>query len=63
MAAIDEDIWPEPSPIPLVPPDVKLQRTFMSDWVKDGRVVHKDILEVIYGEINEQYGINEQVPQ
>lgn len=63
MAAIDEDIWPRPQNIPLVPPDVKLQRTFMADWVKDGRVVHKDILEVIYAEINEMYGINEKVPE
>ena len=63
MAAVDEDIWPQPSTIPLVPPNVKLQRTVMSDWLKDGRVVHKDILEVIYKEINEEYGINEQVPE
>jgi hypothetical protein len=35
----------------------------MADWVKEGRVVHKDILEVIYGEINEMYGIDEKVPE
>ena len=63
MSAIDEDIWPEPSNIPLVPPNVDLRRTFMSDWLLEGRVVHKDILEVIYGEINEMYGIDEKVPE
>lgn len=63
MATVDEDIWPQPSTIPLVPPDVKLQRTFMSDWLKEGRIIHKDILEVIYSEINEKYGTNEKVPE
>ncbi len=62
MSAVDEDIWPEPSDIPLIPPDVNLQRTFMSEYYKEGRVVHKDILEVIYDEINQMYGINEKVP-
>lgn len=62
MAVIDEDIWPQPSPIPLVPPDVKLRRTFMSDWLTEGRIIHKDVLEVIYKEINEKYGTNEKVP-
>ena len=27
MAAVDEDIWPQPSTIPLVPPDPSLTRT------------------------------------
>jgi len=63
MAAIDEDIWPQPSNIPLVPPDIKLQRTSLSDYLKDGRVVHRDLLEEIYAEINEQFGSNAQVPE
>ena len=62
MAAVDEDIWPQPSTIPLVPPDPKLQRTSMSDFVKSGRVVHKELLEEIYAEINEQFGSNAKVP-
>jgi ribonuclease Z len=62
MAIVDEDIWPQPSTIPLMPPDVKLQRTFMSDFLKEGRIIHRDILEVIYGEINEEYGIDVKVP-
>ena len=55
MAAVDEDIWPQPSTIPLLPPDPKLRRTAMSDFVKSGRVVHKELLEEIYAEINEQF--------
>ncbi len=63
MAAIDEDIWPQPSTIPLVPPDPSIRRTALSDFMLDGRVVHKDILEEIYAEINEQFGSNAQLPQ
>jgi ribonuclease Z len=63
MAAIDEDIWPQPSTIPLVPPDPKLTRTTMSDFTLAGRVVHRELLEEIYAEINEQFGSNAQVPE
>ena len=62
MAAIDEDIWPQPSTIPLVPPDPALQRTQMSELMLGGRVVHRDVLEEIYAEINEQFGSNAQLP-
>jgi ribonuclease Z len=62
MAAIDEDIWPLPSTIPLVPPDPELQRVELSDFLRDARVVHRDVLEDIYKEINEQFGSNETVP-
>jgi len=63
MAAVDEDIWPQPSTIPLVPPDPKLQRTALSQFMIDGRVVHRDVLEEIYAEINEQFGSNAEVPE
>ena len=62
MAAVEEAVWPQPSTIPLIPPDPKLQRTALSKMLLDGRVVHKDILEVIYAEINEMYGTEEKVP-
>jgi len=62
MAAIDEDIWPQPSTIPLVPPDPSIQRVEMSDFTRDGRVVHRDLLEQIYQEINELFGSNAEVP-
>ena len=51
MAAVDEDIWPMPSALGNVPPDPALQRTEFSQMMLDGRVVHRDILEEIYGEI------------
>jgi len=63
MAAVDEDIWPQPSTIPLLPPNPSLNQTPMSDFVKSGRVVHRELLEEIYAEINEQFGSNAQVPE
>jgi len=62
MAAIDEDIWPQPSTIPILPPDVNLQRTFLSEYMKGGRVVHKEVLERVYDHINKLYGTNIPVP-
>jgi ribonuclease Z len=62
MAAVDEDIWPQPSTIPLVPPDPLPQRVSMSKMMIDGRVVHRDVLEEVYSEINEKFGSNEKVP-
>jgi ribonuclease Z len=63
MAAIDEDIWPQPSTIPLVPPDPALTRTEMSQAMLDGRVIHREELEELYDEINSIYGSNFQLPE
>jgi ribonuclease Z len=63
MAAIDEDIWPQPSTIPLVPPDPQLRRTQMSDFTRGGRVVHKDVLKEVYDYINQRYGVNVELPK
>jgi ribonuclease Z len=63
MAAIDEDIWPQPSTIPLVPPDPSIRRTALSEMMLGGRVVHRDVLEEVYGYINEKFGSNEKVPE
>ncbi len=62
MAAVDEDIWPQPSTIPLVPPDPKIQRVALSKMMLEGRVVHRDVLEDVYKHINEMFGSNEKVP-
>jgi ribonuclease Z len=62
MAVVDEDIWPMPSALGNVPPDPSLQRTQFSEMMLGGRVVHTDILEEIYAEINEMYGTNIPVP-
>ena len=63
MAAVDEDIWPQPSTIPLVPPDPSLTRTELSQYMLDGRVIHREALEALYEEINSQYGSNFQLPE
>ncbi|MHC4233575.1 MAG: guanitoxin biosynthesis MBL fold metallo-hydrolase GntH [Planctomycetota bacterium] len=63
MAVVDEDIWPMPSALGNVPPDPSLLRTQFSEMMLGGRVVHTDILEEIYAEINEMYGTNIPVPK
>ena len=63
MAVVDEDIWPMPSALGNVPPDPSLQRTEFSEMMLGGRVVHRDILEEIYAEINEMYGTDIPVPE
>jgi len=63
MAAVEEDVWPQPSTIPLLPPDPKLRRVAMSKEMREGRVVHRDVLEEVYRYINEKFGSNEKIPQ
>jgi ribonuclease Z len=63
MAVVDEDIWPMPSALGNVPPDPSIRRTQFSEMMLGGRVVHTDILEEIYAEINELYGTNIPVPE
>ncbi len=62
MAVVDENTWPQPSTIPLVPPDPSLQRTQLSKFLHDGRVVYSDVLQEIYNRINKKFGSNEQPP-
>jgi ribonuclease Z len=62
MAAVDEDIWPMPATRKLVPPDPKIRRVEMSQEMLDGRVVHRDILQTVYDEINKRFGSKEKVP-
>ena len=63
MAAVEEAIWPQPSTIPLVPPDPKLRRTALSKKMREGRVVHRDVLQEVYDDINKRFGSNEKVPE
>ena len=63
MAAVEEAVWPQPSTIPLVPPDPSLQRTALSKMLLEGRVVHRDVLEKVYAHINEKFGSSEKVPE
>jgi ribonuclease Z len=62
MAAVEEAVWPQPSNIPLVPPDPALQRTELSRMLLEGRVVHREVLEEVYSDINQRFGSNEEVP-
>jgi ribonuclease Z len=63
MAAVEEAIWPQPSTIPLVPPDPALRRTALSPAMLEGRVVHREVLQEVYDDINERFGRNEEVPE
>jgi ribonuclease Z len=63
MASIDEDIWPQPSTIPLVPPDPSVRRTALSEMLLEGRVVHEELLNELYAEINARYGSNFKLPE
>jgi ribonuclease Z len=62
MAAVEEAVWPQPSTIPLVPPNPALQRVALSEDMIKGRVVHRDVLEEVYDYINKKFGSNEEVP-
>ena len=61
MAAIDEDIWPQPATQPKLPPDFSKQIGF-SDYIIGGRVPFRDVVQQIYNEINERYGSEVQAP-
>ena len=63
LAAVEEAVWPQPSNIPLVPPDPSLRRTALSEMLLEGRVVHKDVLQDVYDDINKRFGSNEKVPE
>jgi ribonuclease Z len=61
MAVIDEDIWPQPAVGKKLPPDAS-KRIGFSDYITDGRVVFKDVIEKIYDEIYKKYGSSAKPP-
>ena len=61
MAAVDEDIWPQPPTQPALPPDLS-KRIGISDYVMSGAVVYEDVIRELYNEINREYGTNVQPP-
>jgi len=63
MAAVEEAVWPQPSNIPLVPPDPSLRRTGLSNFMLEGRVVHRELLQEVYDDVNKRFGSNEKVPE
>jgi ribonuclease Z len=60
MAAVDEDIWPLP---PTRPKVVKKERQLAyGEFTKSGEVMMRDVLEQIWSEVNEKYGIDAKLP-
>jgi hypothetical protein len=46
-----------------VPPDPSLRRTALSEMMLEGRVVHREVLQEVYDDINQRFGSNEKVPE
>jgi len=59
MAVVSEEVWPPPASEKPQPPD-RSRRIPFSDMIADGKLDVIDVLQPIYNEINEQYGLNEQ---
>ena len=62
LAKVEQDIWPQPSTIPALPPDPSLNTTPFSDFILSGRVVYQDVLEAVYAHINKLYNKSIPVP-
>ncbi len=62
MAAIDEDIWPQPSVLGVKLPD-QSKRIGFSKYIWDGRVNYSEVLKNIYDDINKEYGTSVPVPK
>ncbi len=61
-AAIDEDIWPQPSVTEKLPADPS-QKIGFSEFIRGGRVPYSEVVEKIYADINRRYGSNIQPPE
>ena len=61
MAAIDEDIWPQPATQPKRPADLS-KRIGFSEYILGGRLPHAEVVKDIYDDINERYGTNVEPP-
>jgi len=62
MAAVDEDIWPQPAIQDKLPPDASLRVGF-TDYINGGRVNFKEVVDKIYADINERYDTDYPPPQ
>ena len=62
MAAIDEDIWPQPSVLGNRPPNPN-DRIGFSEYIWDGRINYTEVLDKIYEDINKEYGTSVAVPK
>jgi ribonuclease Z len=61
MAAVDEDIWPEPSVTKKLAADPK-DRIGFSQYITSGREVFTDVIDKYYSETNKMFGTNFQPP-
>ncbi len=59
MAVVSEEVWPPPASEKPQPPD-RSRRIPFSDMIADGKLDVIDVLQPIYNEINEQFGLNER---
>lgn len=59
LAKVDEDVWPPPATETPQLPDPN-ERIPYSETIDSGRLDVKDVIQPIYDEINEQYGLNEK---
>ena len=59
MAVVDEEVWPPPATETPLPPDPS-RRIGFSKLIAGGKLDVADVLQPIYDEINEQYGLNEK---
>ena len=62
MAAIDEDIWPQPPTQQKMRPDRSIRVGF-SEYIIGGRVPFSEVVQEIYDAINEEYGTNIEPPR
>lgn len=55
MAAIDQDIWPQPATIAKIPPD-RSKAMRMTDLLMGGRVNYSEIVKEYFDDINKEHG-------
>jgi ribonuclease Z len=61
MAAIDEDIWPQPSITEKLPADPK-DRVGFTDFINSGRVDYPEVVQKVYADTNEEFGTEVPAP-
>jgi ribonuclease Z len=59
MAVVSEEVWPPPASEAPMPPDPS-RRIPYSKEILDGKLDVVDVVQPIYDEINEEYGLNEK---
>lgn len=59
MAVVSEEVWPPPASEAPMPPDPS-RRIPYSKEILDGKLDVVDVVQPIYDEINEAYGLNEK---